>query len=72
MVTNHYHTENQQDIFEDIQRGFPQTPEGDFLVEQLFESNQHVESILNQCEHSGKYSQEELILFVETVRELGI
>lgn len=71
-ITNHYHNENQQDIYEDIQRGYPQNKEGDTLVDLLFNSHQDIESLLNQCEHSGKYTQNELMLFVETVRELGI
>jgi hypothetical protein len=71
-VVNHYHNENQQDIYEDIQKGYPQNDDGDALCELLFNSKQDIESLLNQCEHSGKYTQEELILFVETVRTEGI
>lgn len=71
-VINHYYTEKQQDIYEDIQLGYPQNKEGDTLVDLLFNSQQNIESLLNQCEHSGKYAQEELILFIETVRKEGI
>jgi hypothetical protein len=72
-VTNHYYTDQQTEIFEDIQSGFPETEEGDFTCESLFDpGGQHIESLINQCEHSGKYSQDELILFVETVRTEGI
>ena len=71
-TTNYYGTENEMDIYEDIQMGFKQDEIGDATCQLLFNSKQDIESLLNHCQHSGKYSQEELILFVETVRKLGI
>ena len=69
---NHYYTDRQQEIYEDIQRGYPETPEGDYTCEQLFENKQHLESLFNQCEHSGTFTDAEYILFIETVRVEGI
>jgi hypothetical protein len=71
-TTNYYGTDKEQNIYEDIQMGFTQDEEGDTLCNILFNSNQDIESILNKCEHSGKYSQQELILFIQTVRQEGI
>jgi|688.fasta_scaffold1770339_2 hypothetical protein len=71
-TTNYYGTEKEMDIYEDIQMGFKQDEIGDASCDLLFNSKQDIESLLNQCQHSGKYSQEELILFIETVRKLGI
>jgi hypothetical protein len=71
-TTNYYGTNKEMDIYEDIQMGFTQDEEGDELCQILFNSNQDIESILNKCEHSGTYSQDELTLFVQTVREQGI